>query len=99
MTWNYRIVRRRNEPYGETALKVCRKNEIDPRDAFGEFIYAIHEVHYDETGKAVMWTEKPCDVSGTDTNDIIFSLNAMLDALNRPILYLDDVPPKEYFGP
>jgi hypothetical protein len=95
MHWNYRIVRKRNEPYGEAALKACLKNNVDPRDAYGEFLYAIHEVHYDETGKELSWTENPCDVSGTDVGEIIFSLNAMLDALNQPILYLDDEPQDE----
>lgn len=89
MSWNYRIVRRR-QTFSEATLGAYKGQ--DPRDVDGEFYYAIHSVYYNEDGTVRAWSHKPAIVLGGDLQDIITNIHQFLDALNRPILYLDDVP-------
>lgn len=76
MVWNHRVIATRKEPYGE------RSNEYQ---------YAIHEVFYDNEGNITSWTEDAVGVVGDDMLEVKHSLNWMLEALNMPIIYADQV--------
>lgn len=65
-------------------------------DGSGGMWFEIHEVYYDENGKPGSYTINPADVSGGNIDDIMFSLNAMKEVLNRPILWLGDKFPEEF---
>lgn len=82
--WNYRIVATYIQDSGELGRHDVR--------------FAIHEVHYDDNGIPVGFTENPIDpISFTsELSDPIESVNWQLDAmklaLEKPILDYDNFP-------
>lgn len=48
--------------------------------------YGIHEVYYDEDGKAYGWTSKPVEVAGNSIHDLRKTLEQMLECLNKEII-------------
>lgn len=58
--------------------------------------FEIHEVYYDEEGKPKNYTTIPAEISGNNIDDIMFSLNAMKEAVNRPILWMEENFPEEF---
>lgn len=65
-------------------------------DGSGGMWFEIHEVYYSEEGKPGSYVTTPSDISGGDIDDIMFSLNAMKDAINKPILWMGDKFPEEF---
>lgn len=59
-------------------------------------LFEIYEVYYDEDGNAAMHDEYPACVFGDDIDEILFCLNGMKDAINRPILWLGDKFPEQF---
>jgi hypothetical protein len=51
-----------------------------------EGFLAIHECHYDGTGKPVSITTEPVIFGGDTVEDIRWALQRALDALDKPIL-------------
>ena len=71
MTWNHRVVRRE---YPEAASEEDR------------VLYGIHEVYYDEAGVCDATTVEPEPVIGTSVDDLRWTLEHMLRALDKPVL-------------
>ena|SRR2546421_10836271 len=73
--WNHRVVRR-----------VYHHGKQD------EVVYSIHEAHYREEGKGsgpCDITMNPTDVSGESVDDLKWTLEHMLKALDKPVLDYD----------
>lgn len=65
-------------------------------DGSGGMRFEIHEVYYNEEGKPGSYATLPADVSGSGIVDIMFGLNEMNDAINKPILWLGNRFPEEF---
>ena len=50
--------------------------------------YAIHEVYYDRDSKDLVqgWTENPVPVIGDSLEDLRWTLERMLESLDKPII-------------
>ena len=50
--------------------------------------YAIHEVHYDRDSKDLVqgWTENPVPVMGETVEELRWTLEKMLESLDKPII-------------
>ena len=73
--WNHRVVRR-----------------VYHHSGHEEVTYAIHEAHYREEGKGsgkCDITMNPTDVSGESVDDLKWTLEHMLKALDKPVLDYD----------
>lgn len=57
-----------------------------------EVYLQIHEVYYDQDNNPISYTENPITVGGEDINSIKWSLNKMQEAINKPILSVDNFP-------
>ena len=55
-------------------------------------IFAIHEVYYANNGRAMYLTENPVSPMGISEGSLIDDLNAMYNALAKPVF----VPPKSW---
>lgn len=80
MSWNYRVFR--NGPEGDDNTS-----------------YSIREVYYDEGGKPQYWSQEPeAPVAYSDYEETTYDkslrweLEAMLKALDLPVLTKDDFP-------
>ncbi len=74
MSWNFRVIK--------------TKVEGDP---FIEFEYGIHEVYYNlETGKPNGYHSKPRRVDAETIEELKWTLNKMLEALDKPVLTKED---------
>lgn len=51
-----------------------------------EFIYAVHEVYYDENGEIDGWTEQPVSPAGDDLEQLSGDLSRFSAALRLPVL-------------
>ncbi len=74
MGWNHRVLKLHCKEYDED-------------------YYEIRECHYEEgTAKdsiPYMWSTTPCTVGGDDPDDIRWTLNKMLECLDKPVLEED----------
>ena len=61
----------------------------------GEMSLDIHEVYYDENGKPNGYTKNPVSVSGDSLKSITWTLNRMIEAKSKPILWGGDKFPNE----
>lgn len=63
---------------------------IDHGENQGERYFAIHEVHYDDTGKPVSVSEDGARIGGETVDDIKDVLERMRGALEKPALRYED---------
>jgi hypothetical protein len=61
-----------------------------------EVYFQIHEVYYDENGSPNSYTVNPVTIGGEDLESIEWTLNKMLESLNKPILSAGENFPNEY---
>lgn len=60
-------------------------------DPFTEWEYGIHEVYYDlTTGKPIGYHSKPRKVDAESLEELKWTLNKMLEALDQPVLTEQD---------
>lgn len=74
MTWNYRVIGRKVEGFGE-----------DDHEELG-----IHEVYYTRSGKPQMYSESPIPPVGGSIKELRSDLQRMLLALDKPVLTAED---------
>jgi len=48
--------------------------------------FAVHEVYYDEKGSVKGWTEDPIDIVGDSKQEILNTLNHMVEDTKQPVL-------------
>lgn len=92
------ILARRGRKKASTAMtwnyRVVRRRPPGTR----EFVYAIHETHYDENGKIWAISQEPMHPMGADEDpgEALSSLGRdmekMAQALRRPVVNHEDVP-------
>ncbi len=74
--------------------RVLRKKESD-----GNYYFQIHEVYYDENGKAWAATETPARPLGESQEELKETVQLMLNACDFPILDYDDIPEEGAIDP
>jgi len=62
----------------------------------GEIYLEIHEVYYDKDGKPTGYTKNGVTVGDEELKGIIWVLNKMVDATEKPILWAGDKFPQKY---
>jgi hypothetical protein len=63
------------------------------RIIIGDSGCALHEVHYDNAGKVVSWTERPRELTGECPEDVEDDLEKMLADVKRfPPLRSEEMP-------
>jgi hypothetical protein len=63
---------------------------------FNGVAFAIHEVYYDDNGNEVSYTENGVPVLSETSDGIIWVLDRMKEAADKPILWHGDDFPNEY---
>lgn len=58
----------------------------------GGLYFAIHEVFYDDEGRAWGVTQEPVPVDGESVEELIETRIQMFEAQKRPVLTMADVP-------
>lgn len=58
----------------------------------GEDLFQIHEVHYDESGRPKMYTERSVGPVGESLDVLAKELELFTAALTKPVLAPDDFP-------
>lgn len=58
----------------------------------GEYFYQIHEVFYDDNGKASLCTESGISPCGDDIDELKKSYEMMAEAFKAPVLDYDEIP-------
>jgi hypothetical protein len=82
-TWDYRVVHQRTlQPVPAVA------NPTLPTEAH---TYTIHEVHY-EDGTPIAWVARPTAPQGETLPELRADLEALLAALDKPVLELSEMP-------
>lgn len=73
MPWDFRVMRMKY------------KHPITKED---EYTYGMHEVYFDVTGEPgdLSYTKEAVNVSGDSVEDVRWMLEAMLKALDKPVL-------------
>jgi hypothetical protein len=61
-----------------------------------ELHFRIHEVHYDDDGKPKSYTTEAVCVAGENFEDMKWSIEKMLEALDKPVLWYGPRFPEEY---
>jgi hypothetical protein len=61
--------------------------------------YQIHEVHYDEQGNPIMYTENPVRVSAESLVGMLWVLDKMKACLYKPVLSMENFPRKYEVSP
>lgn len=61
----------------------------------GDVYLQIHEVYYDENGLPNGYTKNPVSVGGEDLKAITWTLNKMLEAKKKPVLWDGELFPQE----
>ena len=57
-----------------------------------DWFFQIHEVYYDEEGKAHSYTANGVSVGAESIEDINWVLDKMKECVNKPILSVDNFP-------
>ena len=60
------------------------------KESFGDTIYAIHEVYYDDNNVPHSWTLNPCKVTGVKIEEVKQDLERMMKCLDQPHLRIVD---------
>ena len=88
MHWNYRVVYHPSSTYKVGEVEFEREEYV-----------AIHEVHYDKDGNPELVTEEARNIIGDEGSDSLISikwtLDKMLEALQKPILDYETLKPIE----
>jgi hypothetical protein len=63
---------------------------LDPTEPQG-YVFAMHEVHYDDQGKPVAMTERPCGIVSDKVFGLSEILNKMREAFEKPVLNAEDI--------
>lgn len=82
MTWNYRVC---------TYLQI-NENPKTKHIWTSERVFQIHEVYYDDEGKADLRTEDSRPIYGESLEDLKKGYTLMGNAFEEPILDLDNWP-------
>ncbi len=56
----------------------------------------IHEVYYNENNIPIAYTKNPISIGGTDIDEILWVIDKIRDAVNKPILLAGEKFPNEY---
>lgn len=59
---------------------------IIKHDAEDNEHFAVHEVHFDKTGKVVFWTEKPVGIQGDSQKEVQKALSRMTQDCKNSVL-------------
>ncbi len=71
---------------------------IEYRDPDGSIWRMIHEVHYDDDGRPVAYTERGAEVVGEDADEMRRTLERMLACLDKPVLVEADFQTEQRAG-
>lgn len=76
MGWNFRVFRRTLKNFDDTTSDW----------------FSIHETYYDENGKPNGWTVDAIDLQGEGIEELKWTLQKMLECLEKPVLEYEDEP-------
>ena len=65
-------------------------------DSGGDPWFEIHEVHYDDNGVPRLYSENEAKVSGFDEKELLWLLEQMRKAVEKPVLWMGKRFPEEY---
>lgn len=75
----------------------CWNYRVLAHDFKGEVCFQIHEVHYNDEGVPISYTERAVPAMGDENLDTLKEdLEYMLKALDEPVLVYGDNFPEEY---
>lgn len=83
MTWNHRVLRHLDGPRSQTLS--------------GEW-YAVHEVYYDDSGRARSCTVNPVAPIGETPEELLEELSRYVAALGQPVLDYDSFTDAKTYG-
>lgn len=64
---------------------------FESKDTDGGRLFAIHEAFYHEKDETPhSWTEKPVEVQAETPEELVLTLERMLEATKKPVLKLED---------
>lgn len=75
MSWNYRLI---------------HKRDVFPGGGTGDY-FGVHEVYYDDAGNVMHWTERAVGVSGETVKEAQQVRIRMLEAWHQPTLEWDEL--------
>lgn len=76
MSWNFRVIKHKTAPTGNTAL-----DRVTPKEWYG-----LHEVYYNDKGEIDGWIEEP-EVTGETLEDLRGTIDLMWEAAHGATPY------------
>ena len=53
--------------------------------------FNVHEIHYDETGKIVLYSKRPVSPFGETPEELYYDMKQYMDAFDKDTLDLDEI--------